>query len=474
MEASETSRQDDAAAELEIVSSSPASAAAAPAPAAPDQQRREALRKAGADFLEKALQQKKAGPQDPFSPAAAPLSPAPSVPRPETGRAPGSGRRRAKQQVLPEDVAAFGEVFESTKLYVYCGIYLACQAAIYVLVKGSLTTMKTPGLMSFLHMASACLSFWVSSSYDIFDTRQVTENLLQSLRGCSVRAVLFGVQMLTLYSALLHSSVNMVLSWAAAVPLLIDTAVSVAAEKRSRLLSPQIIPLVAAAAGATVLELLLDGTLSWLSLLMLGLWSLSKLAETCWRLVKEDPSLGGRLPGGDFGALASLIRCVSEAEGSLSPASTALLLNWLPALPVLLVGFVGLEGKEIVDHELSVPAVKLMLLSCVAHVGVTWCQLLLHERLSGTAKAGLRWGALLAAVAFNFAEKTAGASIGTAVCAVAALGASAAASLQRHGGGSASGSPTVRQRRPFEGLAAVSVVVGGGAIDDDDDKDPES
>lgn len=55
-----------------------------------------------------------------------------------------------------------------------------------------------------------------------------------------------------------------------------------------------------------------------------------------------------------------------------------------------------------VDHELSVPAVKLMLLSCAAHVGTAWCQLLLADRLSGAAKASLRWGALLCAVAFNF------------------------------------------------------------------------
>jgi hypothetical protein len=47
-----------------------------------------------------------------------------------------------------------------------------------------------------------------------------------------------------------------------------------------------------------VLEALLDGTLSWLSLLLLLLWSASKAAETGWRLIKEDPSLGGRLPGG--------------------------------------------------------------------------------------------------------------------------------------------------------------------------------
>ncbi len=48
------------------------------------------------------------------------------------------------------------------------------------------------------------------------------------------------------------------------------------------------------------------------------------------------------------------------------------------------------------------PAVKLMLLSCAAHVGTAWCQLLLADRLSGAAKASLRWGALLCAVAFNF------------------------------------------------------------------------
>lgn len=102
--------------------------------AAADQQRREALRKAGAEYLERAMQQaKKTGSQDPFAPVEPPIAPSPPVQRLESK--PPTSRRRAKQQVLPEDVAAFGEVFESTKLYVYCGIYLACQAAIYVLIK---------------------------------------------------------------------------------------------------------------------------------------------------------------------------------------------------------------------------------------------------------------------------------------------------------------------------------------------------
>jgi hypothetical protein len=31
--------------------------------------------------------------------------------------------------------------------------------------QGALTTMKTPGLFSFLHLSSASLSFWLSSYY---------------------------------------------------------------------------------------------------------------------------------------------------------------------------------------------------------------------------------------------------------------------------------------------------------------------
>ncbi|PNW86191.1 hypothetical protein CHLRE_02g076500v5 [Chlamydomonas reinhardtii] len=443
-------------------------APAAPSAAAPDQHRREALRKAGADYLEKALAQSRRNPADHFAPVDAPLAPSASVPRPSP-TASSRGRRGKQPQALDPDVAAFGQVFESTKLYVYMGLYLACQGAIYVLIKGSLTTMKTPGLMSFLHLSSASLSFWLSSTYDVFDTRAVLEAPLRCLRGISVRATLYGLQMLLLYSSLLHSSVYMILSWAASVPLLIDAGLSLVTGKRSRLLAPHIVPLVAAAAGATVLEVVLDGTLSWLSLVMLLLWSATKAAETLWRLLKEDPSLGGRLPGGDFGSLAGAVRSVAEAEEGLNAPAVALLVNAVPALPVLVAGFIGQEGREIVDHELSVPAVKLMLLSCVAHVGITWSQLLLHDRLSGTAKAALRWGALLGAVAFNFAEKTAGATLWTALCAVVALGASAGASLQRHTGSEA------RQMRPFDGLAVGGGGGGGGgAIDDDDDKDPES
>lgn len=50
-----------------------------------------------------------------------------------------------------------------------------------------------------------------------------------------------------------------------------------------------------------VAEIVLDPAKSWLSFLLLLLWSAAKLGETGWRLIKEDPSLGGRLPGGGEG-----------------------------------------------------------------------------------------------------------------------------------------------------------------------------
>lgn len=109
-------------------------APAAPSAAAPDQHRREALRKAGADYLEKALAQSRRNPADHFAPVDAPLAPSASVPRPSP-TASSRGRRGKQPQALDPDVAAFGQVFESTKLYVYMGLYLACQGAIYVLIK---------------------------------------------------------------------------------------------------------------------------------------------------------------------------------------------------------------------------------------------------------------------------------------------------------------------------------------------------
>ena len=56
--------------------------------------------------------------------------------------------------------------------------------------------------------------------------------------------------------------------------------------------------------------------------------------------------------------LVSRIREVADEEAQLSGSTISFMCNILPAVPVLLLGFICLEGKELVDHELSVPAVE--------------------------------------------------------------------------------------------------------------------
>lgn len=122
---------------------------------AEDALRRAALRKAGADFLERALAAKAKG-QDPFaaeipSSRAAEQADAPtSMPSAggavtsTSGRSPdhhgsaagASGRKRAVH-MRPEDpdLIAFGAMFEKVKLYVYMGLYVLAQGTIYPLAK---------------------------------------------------------------------------------------------------------------------------------------------------------------------------------------------------------------------------------------------------------------------------------------------------------------------------------------------------
>jgi hypothetical protein len=56
------------------------------------------------------------------------------------------------------------------------------------------------------------------------------------------------------------------------------------------------------------------------------------------------------------------VRELAAEEAALSKANLQFLKNALPALPTLLLGFIFLEGKQLVDNELSVPAVSVMFL----------------------------------------------------------------------------------------------------------------
>ena len=48
-----------------------------------------------------------------------------------------------------------------------------------------------------------------------------------------------------------------------------------------------------ACCGAAVLEMVVDGQKSWLSFLMLSLWTLSKAAEWVWNFLRNDATGNG-------------------------------------------------------------------------------------------------------------------------------------------------------------------------------------
>lgn len=118
-----------------------------------DASRREALRKAGEEYLEKALEAARQG-HDPFAVSAAPTPAPASLAAPAAGAAPsagssgdvqqeggGAGRAQApgrsarKQQTLDPDVAAFGRAFENAQAPVYVTLYIICQASLFALAK---------------------------------------------------------------------------------------------------------------------------------------------------------------------------------------------------------------------------------------------------------------------------------------------------------------------------------------------------
>ncbi|MEW5297622.1 MAG: hypothetical protein WDW36_000820 [Sanguina aurantia] len=357
-----------------------------------DLERKAELRRAGQDFLDRAMHTaSKADGTDPFQTA---IQPSPSS-RLQSSTSISKRRRPGRPGASEDpDVVAFGLLYESSKLYVYMAMYVVCHAVGLVLMKGSLHSMKTPAVLTFLHMLCAVGALALASQYDV-----IVVHPLSALRskGCSVKAALMGLQLLFTFSALLHGSVNLVLCCITLMPGVLDAACSFFLHRLQP--SKDVAMSLQIAAAACALEWLCDGHKSVLGVVMLLLLSAVKAAELLWRYLKQDATAGGAIT--DF-AVVSLVREVAEEEEALSPADAVFLSHLLPAVPILLLGFGCLEGKEIVDHELSVPAVSVMLLSCAAYIAVVACQLLLDEKLPQSSKLYLRGAALLGTVVFNY------------------------------------------------------------------------
>ncbi|KAG1659223.1 hypothetical protein FOA52_008992 [Chlamydomonas sp. UWO 241] len=365
-----------------------------------EERRKKELRQAGADYLEAALASATKG-EDPL--------------RFEDRIR--KERKAKKARADDPEFVAFGDFLKNWLVYVYIALYIACQASSYVLVKMSFHYMQTPAVLAFLHMLAGAGAVALGCRVGVFETLQLS---MVGLRGSSVRIVLYATQLLCTFSALHHNSLNVVLVWTTAGSVAIESAVNSALGGRP--LSPQATTALAVSFGAGVLELVFDSDKVAVGLLMLLLFSVSKAAESVWRHMRTDATLGGRII--DDQLLSRIERLVDD-EAQLGGATLALMQNLVPAVPVLLLGFVALEGEELVTHELSVPGVKVMLLACVAYAAATCCQLLLDDQqLRPSTKLFVRGGALLGAVVMFAAEAWAAVGAGALVLTLTSVGAS--------------------------------------------------
>lgn len=338
--------------------------------------RKETLRKAGQEYLERAVNKANLG-QDPFALEA----PQPKVVHHEED----------------PDVQAFGKIFEGSKIYLLMGAHVASRASSLVFLKGALLSMPTPAVMTFLHMTCLAVCLWgLCYQFPLIEPLGLTMN---NMKGASVKSALAGCKLLAMSAVVLHGSVYLLVSWMCLAPLAYQLAEHLWDHKRL----PNELLGALGASGLGVLLLFVKGHPGGpFTLFMMAVWMAMDVAERCWARAKDDTSFGGRIT--DPSTIYHL-QDIGQREETLSPATLMFFQHALPALPVLVLGFLCLEGLDLVEHEPSVPALTVVLSSCVAYT-LSCCTEVVLLKVTGPS---LRWkmhvGACLGTVVFDSFER---------------------------------------------------------------------
>ncbi|PRW45565.1 hypothetical protein C2E21_6038 [Chlorella sorokiniana] len=336
---------------------------AAPPPLSADEERRQRLKAAGEAYFAKVLNSSKTrdllgAAKSAAGSGAAGLAPtAPLLPGGGSAAAPAAPR--LPLTTFDEDFLQAGAVIEGARTYVLGILFVAAQAAQLVFLKSSLDALRTPGLLLFLHLAPAALTLWLLGAQGVLELRPLS---LRAVQGGVPTAALAGLQWLTLFWAVLRTPVFAVLCWTVMAPHALRAALDAAATRRP----PPHGRLAALGAGlactAATLLVQFPGVLGLLALLA---WAATDLLAAAWAALRTRPEVLQQL-GGSRPALAASLQQALDAEASMDHATLALLRHALPAVPALLLGLLLGEGSQLVDAELSVPAVTALLLSSAA------------------------------------------------------------------------------------------------------------
>mmetsp|Transcript_25306 Transcript_25306/g.70770 ORF Transcript_25306/g.70770 Transcript_25306/m.70770 type:complete len:398 (-) Transcript_25306:37-1230(-) len=356
-----------------------------------DERKREALRQAGQEYFDRVLAEASTG-KDPFAPEQIVEK---SAARVQKERRPTARKQRPQRE--DPDLEAVGAIISGAKLYILTALIIGCTGVGFVFMKASLTPLETPGILTFLHLLPATgLLFACSGALEL---DPIT---FEGMKASLPTAIPSMLQVLMVFSSLLHGSVLFVLSFTLSMGQLLRIACekivleSPASGRRQLLCGIGLMGTGAVLLGElTVLGRSAPPLRFWLALLA---WSAAKGMQVCWELLKRSPQRAEALFGQSS---ASQLDALREAEEELMPSNLALYQNMVPALPALVLGFCGMEGNELIEHELSVPAVTAIIFSVCCFCGAAASTVLLEPQLTPRLRTTLLGLAAFVSIGFD-------------------------------------------------------------------------
>ncbi|WIA39823.1 hypothetical protein OEZ86_005876 [Tetradesmus obliquus] len=101
------------------------------------------------------------------------------------------------------------------------------------------------------------------------------------------------------------------------------------------------------------------------------------------------------------------VRALSDLEDGSSPSTISFMAACLPALPALVLGLACLEGRDLVEHEPSVPTLSVLLFSCLAFASATCLRVMLAYQLQHLPelRGVLTAAAAILAIVLDFMER---------------------------------------------------------------------
>uniref|UniRef100_A0A061RWV7 Uncharacterized protein n=1 Tax=Tetraselmis sp. GSL018 TaxID=582737 RepID=A0A061RWV7_9CHLO len=269
--------------------------------------------------------------------------------------------------------------------------------------------------VSLLTPSSACLPDTVSAEF-------------HRAKFAIVTSMSTMLQQMMLFSALLHGTVLFLLSYtlvASRILRILSQAYVLGASpswKRQFFCALGVLGAAAVLVGeVTVLKRPLPPLRSCLALVA---WTAAKALESAWESLKR---MAGGIEQAAGPRIGPRLAQIVDGEEALTAGSALMYRTMVPALPALALGFAGLEGNELIEHELSVPAVTAILVSVGCFLCAAISGLLLQLHLAPRLKSGLEGLAGLVAIVFDIAAVDTRFSL---VCVLGALISCVASSLE--------------------------------------------